>query len=61
MRASKRIYSFEAHPDIEFSFSLAEKLGMTVAELTERMSNREFLQWMIFYGRRAQEQQLARG
>ena len=34
---------------------------MTVAELTHRMSNRELLEWQIFYGRRAQEAQLARG
>lgn len=34
---------------------------MTVAELVERMSNHEFLEWSIFYGRRAQEAQLARG
>jgi hypothetical protein len=34
---------------------------MTVAELVTRMSNQEFLEWTIFYGRRAQEAQLARG
>lgn len=34
---------------------------MTAAELMQRMTNREFLEWQIFYGRRAQEAQLARG
>jgi hypothetical protein len=32
---------------------------MTVAEMEERMSNAEFVRWSIFYGRRAQQQQLA--
>jgi len=34
---------------------------MTVADLLTRMSNKEFVEWMIYYGRRAQEAQLARG
>lgn len=34
---------------------------MTVADLTTRMSNAEYLSWMIYYGRRSQEAQLARG
>jgi hypothetical protein len=34
---------------------------MTAEELTVRMSNREFVEWQIFYGRRAQDAQLARG
>jgi hypothetical protein len=32
---------------------------MTVGELLARMSNWEFVQWMTFYGRRMQDQQLA--
>lgn len=32
---------------------------MTVGEMLARMSNWEFVQWMTFYGRRAQEEQLA--
>ena len=52
---------FAARPDLEFAFFLARELHMTVAELTHRMSNREFLEWQIFYGRRAQEAELARG
>lgn len=42
-------------------FFLAERLNMTAGELSERMSNREFLQWTIYYGRRRQEAELARG
>jgi hypothetical protein len=34
---------------------------MTVGDLLTRMSNREFVEWTIYYGRRAQEAQLARG
>jgi len=32
---------------------------MTVYDLTERMSNQEFIEWMIYFGRRRQESQLA--
>lgn len=32
---------------------------MTVAEMEERMSNAEFVRWSIYYGRRAQERELA--
>lgn len=31
---------------------------MTVGEMQERMSNREFIQWKAFYARRAQQNQL---
>lgn len=34
---------------------------MTVADLATRMSNHEFVGWQIYYGRRGQEAQLARG
>jgi hypothetical protein len=32
---------------------------MTVDDLTARMSNAEFVGWMIYYGRRRQEAELA--
>ena len=32
---------------------------MTVDEMLHRMSNREFLTWTIYYGRRKQEAHLA--
>lgn len=32
---------------------------MTVAELTMRMSNQEYVEWMIYFGRRGQEAELA--
>jgi hypothetical protein len=32
---------------------------MTVDDLHERMSNQEFIGWMIYYGRRRQEAQLS--
>jgi hypothetical protein len=56
-----RTSDFEARPEHEFAFFLAERLGMTVGELLNRMSNWEFIQWMTFYGRRMQEQQLSSG
>jgi hypothetical protein len=38
---------------------LAEKLGMTVAQLRGEMSNAEFVEWSVFLGRRAQREELA--
>lgn len=34
---------------------------MTVADLEEQMSNGEFVEWAVFYGRRLQEQEIAMG
>lgn len=47
--------------DLEFEFHLAETLGMTVAQLRRQMSAREFMQWGVYMGRKAQKQQLANG
>lgn len=49
---------FETSPDTEFEFYLAEKLGMTVARLRAEMTNQEFLEWAIFYSRKAQREEL---
>lgn len=38
---------------------LAQKLGMTVARLRQEMSNAEFVRWDVYYGRLAQQQELA--
>lgn len=38
---------------------LAEILGMTVAQIRHEMSSREFMEWSVYLGRRAQKQQLA--
>ncbi len=46
--------------DLELEFYLAEKLGMTVADLRRRLSAQEFMQWTVFLGRKAQRQELAR-
>ena len=53
--------TFEADAGKEFSFFLAEKLHMTVADMEARMSNREFVYWTIYHGRRVQEQEMANG
>ena len=39
-----------------FEFSLAERLGMTVAELRQRMGAGEFLEWGRFWAWRDREQ-----
>lgn len=31
---------------------------MTVAEVRQRMTQREFVEWSVFYGRRAQQMEL---
>lgn len=40
-------------------FYVAEKLHMTVADLRDRMSSREFTEWCVYFARRAQRQELA--
>lgn len=54
---------FEAVDDggseLEFEFFLAMKLGMTVEEMSERMSNLEFRKWIVFLGRKNQQRELA--
>lgn len=45
----------------EFEHYLAAKLGMTVARMRVEMSALEFLHWSVYYARRAQEIELARG
>lgn len=37
---------------------MAEKLGMTVSELRERMTNQEFVYWRTYFGRQAQREEL---
>ena len=48
---------FEADPDLEFQYYLAQKLGRTVAELGD-LSHDEYLHWGIYYRRLAQRQEL---
>jgi hypothetical protein len=49
----------ERDPSIEFEHFLAQKLGMTVQDMVERMSAAEFVSWEIYYGREAQRVQMA--
>lgn len=51
--------AMETNPELEFEFYLAQKLGRTVAELRQ-MSQAEFVGWGIYYGRKAQREELAR-
>lgn len=51
----------ETSPDLEFDHYLAEKLSMTVAEMRRRVSAAEWLDWSVYYARRAQQRQLAQG
>lgn len=49
---------FESDGDAEFVFFLAEKLGRTAAEVLE-VSNDEFMRWSVYFGRKAQQRELA--
>lgn len=50
---------FEADPEWEFEFYLAEKLKFgTVAEMRSRMSQDEYVRWGIYFARIAQKQEL---
>lgn len=59
MLRRRRTKAFLADPDLEFEFFLAEKLQMTVARMRGEMSTDEYVRWVIYYGRKAQRQQLA--
>lgn len=43
---------------MKFEFFLAEQLHMTVGRLRSEMSNDEFVRWGIYFGMKAQEQEL---
>lgn len=45
-------------PDLEFEFYLAERLQMTVGRLRREVSAHEFMQWSVYYGRKAQRREL---
>ncbi|WP_027934565.1 hypothetical protein [Amycolatopsis thermoflava] len=45
--------------DLEFEFYLADRLGRTVAELRESLSQDEYVAWTVYFGRKAQRQELA--
>lgn len=54
-----KYYEMEEDGDVEWEFFIAQKLGMTVQEMCERMSNEEFEHWKIYFGRVAQKRELA--
>ena len=51
--------NFKNNADLSFQFRLARDLGMTVAELTSKMSSKEFTQWAYFYKFERDEQNKA--
>lgn len=50
----------EADPSTEFDHLLAEKLGMTVERMRREISSAEYLDWCVYYARKAQREQLER-
>lgn len=55
----KATYLLMETTDLEFEFYLAERLGMTVERLRRTISAREFGEWVVYFGRKAQRQELA--
>jgi hypothetical protein len=51
--------ALENDGDLEFRFFLAEKLGMIVAEMSERMPHAEYVLWTRYMARKRQAQELA--
>ena len=49
----------ETNSDIEFDFYLAQHLGMTVATMRASLSNDEYVGWSVYFGRKAQRQEMA--
>lgn len=49
----------ENEDGVEFEFFLAQKLGRTVHQLRSEMDNKEFVWWGVYYGRKAQRDELA--
>lgn len=49
----------ETDPEFYFEFFLAEKLQMTVGRLRRELSAREFMEWSVYYGKKAQARELA--
>jgi len=43
----KRKLGFQDNPEYAYSFVLAERLGMTLEELGDRMGSREFTEWVV--------------
>lgn len=48
----------ETDPSLEFDHFLAQKLGMTAARLRVQMSNQEYVEWSVYFGRKAQREEL---
>lgn len=54
----KVAYRRMATTDLEFEYYLAEQLGMTVGKMRREMSAQEYLEWQIYYGRKAQKAEM---
>lgn len=48
----------EANPALEFDYFLAQKLGMTVVQMRAGLSNQEYVEWGVYYARKAQREEL---
>ena len=52
----------ETDPSIEFDYRLVEKLGWrSVTEMRRYMPYAEYVGWCVYYGRKAQRAEMAKG
>lgn len=49
----------EENSSVEFDYFLAQSLAMTVDQMRQSVSNSEYVGWQVYYGRKAQREQLA--
>lgn len=54
----KAAYLLMETTDLEFEFFLAEKLHMSVQRLRKEMPAMEFMQWQVYFGRKAQRMEM---
>lgn len=48
----------ETNPELEFEHFLAAELSMTVGRMRAEMPNDEFVRWSVYFGRKAQREEL---
>lgn len=61
MPPRRRTKAFQENPNLENDHFLALQLGWkSVAAMRKGLSRQEYVRWIVYFGRRAQDQELAR-
>lgn len=62
MRTQRRLRTkaFQRNPTLENEFYIAQKLGWKSVELMRKgLSHKEYIHWVVYFGRRRQDQEIA--